>query len=303
MNLYAYKETNMRKTWLYITAFLVLVIGMGWVISYFTGSNTLLIFSVIISVAMSFGSYWWSDKIVLAMSHAEPIQKSDDPELYRIVENLAITAGLPMPRLYIIEEPAMNAFATGRDANHAVVAVTRGLRQRLERAELEGVIAHEFSHIGNRDMLLSTMVVVLVGLVAIVTDLFFRLAWYGSFGGRDRDRDGGGQARLVLMLVAVTLMIFAPIIATLMQLAISRKRELLADASGALLTRYPEGLARALEKLDHDATPLRAANEATSHLFIDDPFKGRERASWLHKLFMSHPPVEERVRALRGMSM
>lgn len=266
-------------------------------------TNVILIVSVIISIAMSFGSYWWSDKIVLAMSHAKPIQKSDDPEFYRIVENLAITAGLPMPRLYIIEEPAMNAFATGRDANHAVVAVTRGLRDRLERVELEGVIAHEFSHIGNRDMLLSTMVVVLVGLVAIVTDLFFRLAWHGSFGSRGRDRDEGGQARLVLLLVALVLMIFAPLIATLMQLAISRKRELLADASGALLTRYPEGLARALEKLDRDVTPLRAANDATSHLFIDDPFKGRERTSWLHKLFMSHPPVQDRVRVLRGMSV
>jgi heat shock protein HtpX len=301
-SLYTHKESNMRKTWLYLTAFLVLVIGVGWIISYFMQTNVILIGAVVLSVAMSFGSYWWSDKIVLAMSHAKPIQKQDDPELYRIVENLAITAGLPMPRLYIIEEAAMNAFATGRDANHAVIAVTRGLRDRLERVELEGVIAHEFSHIGNRDMLLSTMVVVLVGLVAIVTDLFFRLAWHGSFGGRDRDRDGGGQARLVLMLVAFALMIFAPLFATLMQLAISRKRELLADASGALLTRYPEGLARALEKLDHDVTPLRAANDATSHLFIDDPFKGRERTSWLHKLFMSHPPVEDRVKALRGMS-
>jgi heat shock protein HtpX len=291
----------MRKTWLYLTAFLVLVIGVGWIISYFMQTNAILIVAVVLSVAMSFVSFWWSDKIVLRMSHAKPIQKQDDPELYRIVEHLAITAGLPMPRLYIIEEPAMNAFATGRDANHAVIAVTRGLRDRLDRVELEGVIAHEFSHIGNRDMLLSTMVVVLVGLVAIVTDLFFRLAWHGSFGGRGRDRDEGGQARLVLILVALALMIVAPLIATLMRLAISRKRELLADASGALLTRFPEGLARALEKLDHDVTPLRVANDATAHLYIDDPFKGRERKTWLHKLFMSHPPVEERVRALRGM--
>lgn len=302
MTLYTHRSSNIAKTWLYLTVFLILVIGIGWLISYFMQSPIILYFAVALSVAMSLGSYWWSDKLVLAMSHAKLIKKEDDPELYRIVENLTITAGLPMPRLYIMEEPAMNAFATGRDANHAVVAVTRGLRAQLERVELEGVIAHELSHIGNRDMLLSTMVVMLVGLIAIATDFFFRWTiWGRGFGGRD-DR-GAGQARMVLMIVALVLMIVAPLIAMLMQLAISRKREFLADASGALLTRYPEGLARALGKLAADPHSLRVANNATAHLFISDPHKGRERANWLHKLFMSHPPVEDRARALRGMSM
>ncbi|MEK7509994.1 MAG: M48 family metallopeptidase [Patescibacteria group bacterium] len=300
MNLYSHAESNIRKTWLYLTGFFLFVIGIGWVISYVFESYSLFVIAVMISILMSIGSYWYSDKIVLAMSGARPIEKADQPELYRIVENLSITAGLPMPKLFLIEDAQPNAFATGRDARHAVVAVTRGLLNRLERVELEGVIAHELSHVGNRDMLLSTIVVVLVGFVAIITDFFFRAAFYGGFGGRDNDR-GSAQMRQFLMIIAIVFALIAPIIAQLIKFAISRKRELLADASGALLTRYPEGLARALEKIASDPRQLKSANDATAHLYLVNPFRGRERTSWIHRLFMTHPPMEERVAALRGM--
>jgi len=300
MNLYTHAESNMRKTWLYLTGFFLFVIALGWLMSYALNSPVLLIVAVVLSVFMSFGSYWYSDKLVLALSGARAIEKKDHPELYRIVENLAITAGLPMPRLYIIEDAQPNAFATGRDGKHAVVAATTGLLQRLDRVELEGVIAHELSHIGNKDMLVSTIVVVLVGVVAILADFFFRMAFWGGFGGRDNDR-GGGQARLLMILVALVFMIVAPLVAQLIKMAVSRKREFLADASGALLTRYPEGLARALEKIAADPHQLRKASDATAHLYIASPFRGKEKTSWIHKLFSTHPPVEERVKALRGM--
>lgn len=257
--------------------------------------------AVLYSILISFFSYWYSDKIVLAMSRAKPIQRQDNRELYRIVENLCITAGLPLPKLYIIDSEQPNAFATGRDPKHAVVAVTQGLLSRLERSELEGVIAHELAHVGNRDTLLSTIVVILVGLVVIMTDFFFRISFWGGFGGRS-DREGG-RGRMIMLIVALALAILAPLAATLIKLAITRKREFLADASGALLTRYPEGLARALEKIAADSHPFRSATDATSHLYIINPFRGRESASWLHKLFMTHPPVEARTRALRGMKI
>jgi heat shock protein HtpX len=245
---------------------------------------------------MNIISYWYSDKIVLKMARARPVKKEDNPELYRIVENLAITAGLPMPRVYIIPERALNAFATGRNPKHAAVAVTEGLLVRLDRTELEGVLAHELSHIGNRDILVGTVAVILVGFISLLADIFLRSLFWGR--GRSNDRDQAGGA---LLLVAVVLSILAPISATLIQLAISRKRESLADASGALLTRYPEGLARALEKIGHDVTPMAVAKNTTSHLWIDDPFTGQTRTSWWHKLFMTHPPIEERIKALRGM--
>lgn len=299
-SLYSHAESNIRKTWLYLAVFFGFIIALGWLLSYLMGTTLILWIAVILSIVMSFGSYWYSDKIVLAMNNAKPIKKEDAPELYRIVENLCITAGLPMPKIYIIEDPSPNAFATGRDPKHAVVAVTRGLLDRLERVELEGVIAHELSHIGNRDMLISAIVVVLVGVVIIATDFFFRMAfWGGMFGGR-RER-GSGQLQLLMMVVAIPFMILAPLFATILKLAISRKREFLADASGALLTRYPEGLARALEKISKDPRPMRYASDATAHLYIANPFKGKEATNWLHKLFMTHPPVEERVKALRGM--
>ncbi|HUW72119.1 MAG TPA: M48 family metallopeptidase [Candidatus Humimicrobiaceae bacterium] len=299
-NLYRQAESNTRKTWLYLTGFLLLIIAVGWVISYVIDSILILWIAVIFSILMSFFSYWHSDKIVLAMNRAKEIKKEGNPELYRLVENLCITAGLPLPKIYIIDEAQPNAFATGRDAKHAVIAVTRGLLEKLERVELEGVIAHELSHIGNKDMLLQTIVVTLVGFIVILTDFFFRLVFWGRMGGRDR---GGGQARAILLLVAIALAILAPIFANLMKLAISRKREFLADASGALLTRYPEGLARALEKISQDPGVLRVANNATAHLYIISPFRGKEGSSWLHRLFMTHPPIEERIKALHGMSV
>jgi heat shock protein HtpX len=299
MNLYTHAESNMRKTWFYLAGFLVLVIGVGWVFSYTLGSSAILWIAVIISVVMSWTSYWYSDKIILTISKARPVEKRDNPELYRIVENLSITAGLPTPKIYIIQDSQPNAFATGRDAKHAVVAVTAGLLSKLERTELEGVLAHELSHIGNKDMLVSAVVVVLVGLVALASDFFFRITFWGGMGGRD-DRRGGHAVFLVLALVAA---ILAPLAAQLVRLAISRKRELLADATGALLTRYPEGLARALEKIAQDPNPMRSANDATAHLYIASPFRGKEQTSWLHKLFMTHPPAQERISALRGLKL
>lgn len=300
MSLYTQAESNTRKTWLYLTFFLFFIISLGWLISYFLQSPSILWLAVILSFAMSFFSYWYSDKIVLKFNRAKLIEKKDNPELYRLVENLSITAGLPLPKIYIIDSLQPNAFATGRDAHHAVIAVTRGLLKKLDRLELEGVIAHELSHIGNRDMLLQTIMVILVGIVVIMTDFFFRISFWGSFGRRNQ---GGGQAGLLMMFIALALAIFAPIFATLLKLAISRKREFLADASGALLTRYPEGLARALEKISADPHPLETANDATSHLYIANPFRGKEKTLWLHKLFMTHPPIEERVRALRKLNL
>jgi len=292
--LYTHKDKNIRKTWILVTLFLVFVIGLGWVFSYQFDSPVILIVAVTISIVMSLGSYWYSDKIVLAMSKAREIKKSDHPELYRLVENLCITAGLPLPKIYIINEQAPNAFATGRNPEHAVVAVTQGLLDKLERSELEGVIAHELSHIGNRDILLQTVVVILVGLVVLLSDWFLR---WSFFGGR-RDREGG-QLGMIMAIAGIVLAILSPLIAVLLQLAISRKREFLADASGALLTRYPEGLARALEKISSDQTPLKAANKATAHMYINNPFKGKK----VKKAFMTHPPVEERLRVLRGMKV
>ena len=301
MTLYTHAESNIRKTWMYLSFFFILIIAVGWVISYSAGSQSILWLAVIISISMSFLSYWYSDKIVLALAKAKPIEKKDNPELYRVVENLCITAGLPLPKIYILNEQQPNAFATGRNPKHAVVAVTRGLLEKLERVELEGVIAHELSHIGNRDMLLQAMIVVLVGVVVIMTDFFFRLSFRGGF--RSRDSRGGGSAQSVMLIIAFALAVLAPILAQLIKLAISRKREFLADASGALLTRYPEGLARALEKISLDPQPLKSANDATAHLYFASPFRGKESVSWLHKMFMTHPPIEERVQALRDFKI
>jgi len=296
MTLYTQADKNTRLTWIYITGFLVFVIGVGYVFSQAMGNSVILYIAVIFAVAMSFGSYWWSDKIVLGMSGAKEVKFEDNKELYRLVENLCITAGLPVPKIYIIQDNAPNAFATGRDPEHGVICLTSGIIEKLERSELEGVIAHELSHIGNRDILISTVVVVLVGFTALLADWFRHWAF---FGGRGRDNDRGGQFQMIIIIAAVALSILAPIAAVLMQMAISRKREFLADASGALLTRYPEGLARALEKISADSEKLEAANRATAHLFIANPFKGKK----ISKLFMTHPPIEERVAKLRGMDI
>ena len=297
--LYTHAESNTRKTWLLMTGFLVFIIALGWFFSYVMDSMGILIFAVVFSVLMSFTSYWYSDKVVLKMTHAKMIEKKDNPELYRIVENLCITAGLPMPKIFIINESQPNAFATGRDAKHAVVAVTTGLLEKLERAELEGVIAHELSHIGNKDMLLQTVIVVLAGIIAMLSQIFLRMTFFGGMRGGD-SRDSSGAIMLVLGIIAA---ILAPIAAMLIKMSISRKREFLADASGALLTRYPEGLARALEKIAQDPSQMRIANNSTAHLFIANPFKGKQRQHWFTKLFMTHPPMEQRVKALRGMKI
>lgn len=277
-----------------MSVFLIFIIGLGWVFSYQFDSPIILVVAVLFSFLMNFVSYWYSDKIVLAISRAREIKKQDNPELYRIVENLCITAGLPLPKIYLIDEAAPNAFATGRNPEHAVIAVTRGLLERLERAELEGVIAHELSHIGNRDILLNTVVVVLVGMVALLSDWFLRWSFLGGRRSDDRDR---GQLGAIMAVLGIILALLSPLIAVLIQLAISRKREFLADADGALLTRYPEGLARALEKISQDSAPLRAANKATAHMYIANPLRGKK----VLKLFMTHPPIAERLRALRDM--
>lgn len=295
--LYTQKDKNIRKTWFLITGFLVFIISLGYVFSYQFNSPIILVVAVAFSSLMSFISYWHSDKIALAIAGAKEIKHEENPELYHILENLCITAGLPMPRLYIINEMALNAFATGRNPKRAVVAITQGLLQKLNRSELEGVLAHELSHIGNYDMLLSTVIVVLVGFIALISDWFLR--WNFWFGGRrDNDRESG-QLGAIMMLVGVILAILSPFIAMLIQLAISRKREYLADASGALLTRYPDGLASALQKISADQTPLRAATNATAHLYISNPFKGKK----ISTLFMTHPPVAERIKALKNIEV
>ncbi|MBD3248026.1 M48 family metalloprotease [Candidatus Falkowbacteria bacterium] len=272
---------------------------MGWIFSYTLESPAILYIAVGLSILMSFGSYWWSDKIVLSMSNAKKLEFDDNRQLYRIVENLCITAGLPMPRIYIIDEQAPNAFATGRDPKHAVIAVTKGILQKLDRSELEGVIAHELSHIGNRDILISTVVTVLVGVVVLLADFFRR---YLMFGGRRRSSNRrDGRLQLIIFIAAIVFSILAPIFAYLMQFAISRKREFKADADGALLTRYPEGLAMALTKIANDQQELKVANRATAHLYIASPFKPKKEPGFFAKAFMTHPPVEERIAALRGM--
>ena len=288
--LYTHQSQNVAKTWMLMSMFFVLVILIGWFASVYYGSPNILYFFVIFSIVMNIFSYWFSDKVVIKLSGAKEARREEYFDLYTSVENLAITAGLPMPKVYVINDPAPNAFATGRDKKHAVVAATTGLLQILNKNELEGVIGHELSHIGNRDMLLSTVVVVLVGFISIVSDIFRRNLFFG--GHRDNDNKAAG----IIMLVGIVLSILAPIFAMFIQLAISRKREFLADASGALLTRYPEGLASALQKISQSNRPMSRQSTAIAHLYISDPKGG------LHKkfsgLFATHPPVEERIKAL-----
>jgi len=293
--LYTHQEENVAKTWILMAGFLGVVMALGWAISYYFNNPGILLFAVLFAAGTNVFAYWNSDKVVVAMAGAKPADPVQYRDLHNIVENLAITAGLPKPRVYIIDDQAPNAFATGRDKEHAVVAVTTGLLNTMERTELEGVLAHELSHIGNRDMLVSTVAVVLVGFVTLASDFFLRSTFLGG-GGRDRD----GKGNPVLAIIAVALIVLAPIIATLMQLAISRKREFLADASGALLTRYPEGLANALRKIGAYSEPMRRANNATAHLYISNPFGPGTKTSALAKLFMTHPPIEERIKALIG---
>jgi len=299
MSLYTHKESNIRKTFVLFTIFLIVVISVGFIFSRIYGNPTILFFAVILSILMSVISYWHSDKIVIKLHRAKLIEKRDAPELYNVVENLTITAGLPMPKVYIVEDKSPNAFATGRNPKHSVVAVTSGLLEILDRSELEGVLAHEMSHIGNYDMLVSTVAVVLVGFISLVSDWFLRSMLWG--GLRNRDNGDKGRAGSILLIAGVVLAILSPVIAMLIQLAISRKREFLADASGALLTRYPEGLANALQKINGYSKPMAITNNATAHLWIADPHG--KKMSVMAKLFMTHPPIEERVAALKGMEI
>jgi heat shock protein HtpX len=292
-------DSNRRKTILLMTAFFLVVAGAAIAISVLAGvplgfSPVIIVF-VLIFIAFS---YFSSDSVALGVSGARQVSENDEQELYRLVENLCIGSGLPMPKVYVIEDGSMNAFATGRDPKHASVAVTRGLMNKLERIELEGVLAHELSHIRNRDTLLMTTVVVLVGTLALLADLGLRLTWFGA-GSRGTYRDDNSRGAAILLVVAMVFLILSPIIARVISLAVSRQREYLADASGALLTRYPEGLARALEKIRGDTDPLDQATKATEHLYIVNPLLDHQ--SKLNGLFATHPPIEERIRLLRAM--
>ena len=295
--LYTNKTSNIEKTWLLMAVFFALICAVGYFAGLYFGNENILYFALVFSILMNIVSYWYSDKIALSMAGAKAIDmnNSDEKEIYRILENLSITAGIPTPRLFIIEDRAPNAFATGRNKEHGAVAVTTGLLQILNKAELEGVLAHELSHIGNRDTLLSTVVVILVGLVAMISNMVTRSMFWG---GR-RNKDSDNQLNQIIMIVGIIFIIFSPIIATLIQLSISRKREFLADSTGALITRYPEGLANALRKISSYDEPMIHANNAMAHLYISNPF-GAGAMSGINKMFMTHPPVEERIKALLG---
>ena len=295
--MYSQIDSNKRKTALLITIFLVFIIGLGWFLGVYMGYGyEITILAVIISFLMTLVSYYSGDKVALASTGAKAIQKEDNPYVYRMVENLAITAGIPTPKVYIIDSPALNAFATGRDPEHASIALTTGIISALENQELEGVIAHEMSHVKNYDIRVMMIVVVLVGSISLLSNMFFRARLFGFGGGkRDSNNNGGGQIAAIIMIIGVVLLILSPLIAELIKLAISRKREYLADASGALLTRYPEGLASALEKISQSNTPLKTASAATAHLFISNPLKKQS----LTALFSTHPPIEDRIKKLR----
>ena len=294
--LYTQQSKNIHRTWLLMAVFLAVIIGLGYFASYYFDSPDILYFAIIFSVVMNIASYWYSANIVLATSAAVEADKNQYHDLYNIVENLAITAGLPMPKVYIVNDSSPNAFATGRNKEHAVVCVTSGLLAMMDKNELQGVIAHEMSHIGNRDILLSTVVVVLVGFISLLANIFIRGTMFG--GGRSREKGEGG---VIIMIIGVIFIILSPIVATLIQLAISRKREYLADASGALLTRYPEGLASALQKIAAANVPMQHPNTATAHLFISDPFAGLGKKT--AALFSTHPPIQDRIKALLGMQI
>lgn len=290
-------DSNKRKTWLLIALFIMIigVIGyfLGYVLEY---GNGVFMTAIIVAILMSLFGYFSGDKVALMASGAKPITKEENAYVYRLVENLAITAGLPMPKIHIINDLAINAFATGRDPNHSSIAITDGAIKRLENEELEGVIAHELSHIKNYDIRLMTIVIVLVGIISLVADWFLRISFYG--GGRKSDSKSGGNAALVI--IGIIFLILSPLIAQLIKLAISRRREYLADASGALLTRYPEGLARALEKIGQDQYTLKRSANATAHLYISNPFIHTKK--FLSAAFSTHPPLADRVAKLRSMA-
>lgn len=297
--IYTHIDKNKRETVLIMTLFIAFISFIGWAVGefYFQGAGIPFIgFALIVSGVSSFVSYYNSDKIVLAISGARPVTEQENQYLHRLVENLCIGAGLPMPRIYMIDDTAMNAFATGRDPKHGVICFTTGIVQRLDKLELEGVIAHELAHIGNFDIRLMSIVSVLVGTVTLIADWFTRGALYSS-GGRSRENGGSG----LILLIGLLFLILSPIIATLIKLAVSRNREYLADSSAALLTRNPDALANALRKISGDPEILEAANGATAHMYISNPLKGRRARSAFANLFNTHPPVEERIKRLVEM--
>lgn len=290
---------NVFKTWLIMfffsvfTVVVVYVLGRGFGYGQ-TGGLGLVGVALIVAGIMNLVSYYYSDKIVLTISGAKLVKHDENKELYHLVENLCIAAGLPVPKIYTIDDTATNAFATGRDSKHAAIAFTTGILDKLNKQELEGVAAHELSHVGNRDTLLMSVVSILVGTIALLSDFFLRSLW---FGGRDRENKGG----TIFMILALAAAILAPIIAMLIQLAVSRRRELLADASAVILTRYPEGLASALQKISSDKEILEVANRGTAHLYIINPLKGDQAVGWFAGLFNTHPPIPVRIKALREM--
>jgi len=300
MEIYSQISANKNKTWLIMLLFVVFIATLAFIFSKALGYGLSFVgIALIFSGLISIGSYYYSDKLVLATLKAREIEMQDNPLLFRTVENLCIGAGLPIPKIYIVNDSSPNAFATGRDPNHAVVCVTTGILSLLNKAELEGVIAHELSHIRNYDIRLMAVVAILVGFIAIIADMFMRSLWWG--GIKDDDNRGSGNIQLIFLALGIVFAILSPIVATLIQLAVSRKREFLADASGALLTRYPEGLASALEKLEKDKTPLKKASNATAHLFIENPFNRKSSQNWFASLFNTHPSIDERIRILRSM--
>lgn len=298
--MYQQIDSNKRRTVLLMLGFVGFIILFGWVLSQATGNTSFVVGLTIFAVIYALVGYFASAAITLAIAGAKPITKTDAPEFYRVVENLSIAGGLPMPKLYIVNDPAPNAFATGRDPRHASVAVTLGLLEIMDKTELEGVIGHELSHVGNFDIRLMAIVVVLVGVLTVVSSFFLRFSFWGG-GDRDNDSSNEGNLGAVFMIIGVIMAILAPIAATIIQLAISRNREYLADASSALLTRYPEGLARALAKIEQANLPLQHANTATAHLYIASPLKGA--GGKLMRLFDTHPPIEERIRRLTSMEL
>jgi heat shock protein HtpX len=294
-NLYKERSSNLFRTWVMMAVFCIVVIAIGWGVSWYFDSPVILYIAVIFAIGMNFYSYWYSDKQVLSMTNARPATREEFFDFYTVTENLAITAGIPMPKLYVVNDPSPNAFSTGRDEKHAVICATTGLLAMMNRQELEGVVSHELSHIRNHDILLMTMAVTLAGFVAIIANIFIRLSFFG--GGRGNNNNNGGLG-IFLLIFGIIALILSPIAAQLIELAISRRREYLADASGALLTRYPEGLASALQKIG-TSQPMRQPNHATAHLFIGDPF-GSKPTDWVDKLFSTHPPIQLRIKALLG---
>lgn len=300
--MYEVIASNKRRTVVLVLGALLLLGALGYFIGYLSYSGPAgLVVALAIALVMSIGSYRYGDRIVLASARAREVTPDEEPRLHNIVEGLSIAAGIPKPRVYVVPEQAPNAFATGRDPAHSSVAVTRGLLDVMNRVELEGVVAHELSHIVDRDILVGTIVATLVGAVILLSEFFMRWFWWGGFRGR-RGEDRGGAAAGIFFVIGILLLILAPIFGQVIKFAVSRQREYLADAQGALLTRYPPGLAAALRKIGAAPTAMRSANNATAHLWLSQPsrFEG-EKMGTLEKLFSTHPPIEERIRRLEEM--